>query len=95
MAHCPPEQLEDIAEVLQELRALPGLVEKKTGIFYIKSDGFLHFHVKDGRRWAHVKTGRRGGWEEVELAFNAPATARKAFLTTVRRFQQAYMRPRV
>ena len=95
MAHCPPEQLEDIADVLQELRALPGLAEKKPGVFYIKSDSFLHFHVKDGQRYAHVKTGRRGGWAEVPLDFDATAAARKTFLTTVRRHQQAYMRPRV
>ena len=95
MAHCPPEQLDDIADVLQELRALPGLAEKKPGIFYIRADSFLHFHVKDGRRWAHVKTGRRGGWAELPLDFNAPAALRKSFLSDVRRHQQACMRPRV
>jgi len=95
MAHCPPEKLEDIEDVLQALRALPGLTEKKPGIFYIRADGFLHFHVKEDRRWAHVKTGRRGGWEELPLPFNPDAAARKAFLSAVRRHQQAFMRPRV
>lgn len=95
MAHCPPEKLADIEDVLQALRALPGLTEKKPGIFYIRADGFLHFHIKDGHRWAHVKTGRRGGWDELPLPFDADAAARKDFLAAVRRHQQAFMRPRV
>ena len=41
MAHTKPEQLRDLAVVLAALRRLPGLVEKKPGIFYFKSISFL------------------------------------------------------
>ena len=31
-------------DLLAQLRALPGLTEKKRGVFYRKSRAFLHFH---------------------------------------------------
>lgn len=91
MAHCPPENLSDIAKVLEQLRALPAVVEKKPGIFYIKSDGFLHFHLKDARRYAHVKTAKRGSWQEVPLDFDATAAAQKAFIAAVKKLHAAYL----
>ena len=61
MAHCPYEQLADLSAVLAVLRALPGITEKKPGIFYWRSKGFAHFHIKNGQRWADVRDGADGG----------------------------------
>jgi hypothetical protein len=37
------------------LRALPGLVEKKRGVFYCRSKAFLHFHEDPSGLYADVK----------------------------------------
>jgi hypothetical protein len=33
MAHCPPELLDDLTDLLAELRTWAGIVEKKPGVF--------------------------------------------------------------
>jgi hypothetical protein len=42
--HAGKETLASLAPLLEELRAIPGLVEKSTGVFYLHSRAFLHFH---------------------------------------------------
>ncbi len=84
MAHCPPDQLKDLADVLAEVRALPGVSEPRPGIFYLRRTPFLHFHSKDGKRWADVRAGRDWG-TEVPLPFDASAQAKTSFLRTVER----------
>jgi hypothetical protein len=44
MKHAGPASLEVLGSLLEEVRQLPSLVEKKTGIFYSKGTAFLHFH---------------------------------------------------
>lgn len=44
MRHARDQDLDRIDELLAQIRTLPGLVEKKRGVFYRKSRGFLHFH---------------------------------------------------
>ena len=44
MRHARDQDLDRVDDLLLQLRALPGLVEKKRGVFYRKSRGFLHFH---------------------------------------------------
>jgi hypothetical protein len=44
MRHARDQDLDRIVGLLAQVRALPGLVEKKRGVFYRKSRGFLHFH---------------------------------------------------
>ena len=83
MPHCPSEQLDDLADVLAEVRAWPGIVEKKAGVFYVRREPFLHFHlVEGGRRRADVKG--RAGWEQLDLLRPATATRRRAFLRELR-----------
>ena len=57
MGHAKAEDLLDIADVVDEIRALPGVVERSPGIFYIGSAPFLHFHTRAGERWADAKVG--------------------------------------
>ena len=44
MRHARDEDLDRIEGLLARVRTLPGLVEKKRGVFYRKSRSFLHFH---------------------------------------------------
>ena len=48
MVHCPPALLDDIADVLADLRGWPGIVEKSPGVFYARRNPFLHFHLIKG-----------------------------------------------
>lgn len=60
MKHAGPATLEKLANVLSSLRAMPGLVERKPGIFYRKSQAFLHFHEDPAGIFADVKLGGVG-----------------------------------
>jgi hypothetical protein len=44
MRHARDSDLDRLEELLIQLRTLPGLTEKKRGVFYRKSRAFLHFH---------------------------------------------------
>jgi hypothetical protein len=44
MRHASAETLQEMEPLLERLRSMPGLVEKRPGIFYRKSKAFLHFH---------------------------------------------------
>ncbi len=58
MLHTRREDLLDIADVLEEVRALPGVLERSPGVFYFGRSPFLHFHTKAGARWADARDGR-------------------------------------
>ena len=84
MAHCPPELLADLADLFAELRALTGVVEKKPGVFYVRRQPFLHFHLGEGgRRQADIKG--RAGWGRHDLPRPLSAARRRAFLRELRR----------
>ena len=44
MRHATAAALDELEPLLTRLRSLPGLVEKKRGIFYRRGRAFLHFH---------------------------------------------------
>lgn len=44
MKHAGPASLQSLTDLLNRLKVLPGLTEKKPGIFYLKSRACLHFH---------------------------------------------------
>jgi hypothetical protein len=44
MRHARDHDLDRLEDLLVQLRTLPGLVERKRGVFYRKSRAFLHFH---------------------------------------------------
>ena len=83
MPHCPPDQLDDLADVLAEVRAWPGIVEKTHGIFYLRRQPFLHFHLVEGRRRRADVKGR-AGWVQLDLPRPVSATGRRAFLRELR-----------
>jgi hypothetical protein len=42
--HARSDALDELEPLLAELRGMPGLVERKRGVFYRRSRAFLHFH---------------------------------------------------
>jgi len=63
---CPPELLDDVADVIAEVRGWPDIVERKPFVFYARRRPFFHFHlVEDGRRRADVRG--RSGWVSIGL----------------------------
>jgi hypothetical protein len=55
MKHAGPATLMNLKTLLERLRFLPGLVEKKPGIFYLKSKAYLHFHEDPAGNFADVR----------------------------------------
>ena len=86
MAHTTPEMIEDLSQELSVIRKLDGMKEKSFGIFYFKANPFLHFHHKDGKRWADVKTLK--GFQSVPINFSAKLSERRSFLKSV---ESAYL----
>jgi hypothetical protein len=84
MPHCPPDLLDDLADLLTEVRAWPDVVEKSAGVFYVRKQPFLHFHLLQGRhRRADVKG--RTEWSQLELPRPISAANRRRFLRELRR----------
>ncbi len=83
MGHTKPADLLDLSKEIDAIRSLTGLREKSPNVFYFKSIPFLHFHDKDGVRWADVKSVS-GQWRRLEINFEASANQRRQFTTEVR-----------
>lgn len=87
MAHCPPEKLSDLEDVLTEVRRWPGVTEKSFACFYIKLQGFMHFHVKGDDRWADARCGKAWG-ESIPIPLGASKAQRQKFLKTLRGYYE-------
>ena len=55
--HARAEALDELEPFLQRLRAVPRLVEKTRGVFYVRSKAFLHFHDDPSGLHADVRLG--------------------------------------
>ena len=55
MKHASLVSLHRIEPLLTELRALPGLTERKPGVFYRKSQAFAHFHEDPAGMFGDVR----------------------------------------
>lgn len=55
MKHAGPDALDGLEPLLREIRRIPGLVEKSRGVFYRKSQAFLHFHEDPSGMHADVR----------------------------------------
>jgi hypothetical protein len=53
--HAGPATLARISPLLEALRSRPGLIEKRPGVFYLKSRAFLHFHDDPAGVFADVR----------------------------------------
>lgn len=66
MKHATAETLAQIPELLEQLRAIPSLVEKGPGVFYRKGRAFLHFHEDPAGLFADVRPGEE--WVRIEVS---------------------------
>jgi len=57
MKHASAETLLLLVPLLDQIRTLAEVKEKKTGVFYRKSRAFLHFHEDSGEIYADVRLG--------------------------------------
>lgn len=55
MKHASQQALDRLESLLEKIRGLPGLKEKKRGIFYRGSRAFLHFHEDASGLFADVR----------------------------------------
>ena len=55
MKHATEQTLNSISSFLDEFRDIPGLKEKKLGVFYRKSRAFLHFHEDPAGVFADIR----------------------------------------
>jgi hypothetical protein len=67
MKHATASALLSLRELLTNLRQLPGLVERKPGIFYVKSQAYLHFHEDAAGLFADVRL-RGGEFERLRVS---------------------------
>ena len=93
MAHCPYENLADLESVLEAIRGWPGIKERGPGVFYLKSTPFLHFHEKDGARWADARHGKDWG-SRIDIPFKTTKAMRDKFLREIERRYKATGKPR-
>lgn len=80
MKHAGDAALDTLEPLLREVRLLPGLVEKKRGIFYRKSQAFLHFHEDAAGMFADLKIS--GDYIRFRVSTGAE---RKAFLAAAKK----------
>ena len=55
MRHARDQDLDRVEDLLVQLRSLPGLIEKKRGVFYRRGRAFLHFHEDPTGLYADVR----------------------------------------
>lgn len=66
MKHATLETLAGFEGLLGQLRAIPGLTEKRPGVFYRKSKAFLHFHEDPEGLFADYRPG--DDWLRLEVS---------------------------
>jgi hypothetical protein len=83
MAHCPVQLLDDLGDLLAEVRGWAGVKEHSPGVFYVRREPFLHFHLlKGGRRRGDIKGSR--GWVSLDLPRPISATRRQMLRRALR-----------
>lgn len=81
MRHASPASLDALEPLLGEIRKIGGpIVERKRGIWYLRSRGFLHFHEDPAGFFADLQTG-----DDFERFRVSTAAERRAFLARLRR----------
>jgi hypothetical protein len=57
MKHASAGTLQQLSDLLDQIRQRQGLKEKKLGVFYSKSKSFLHFHEDPAGIFADISSG--------------------------------------
>jgi hypothetical protein len=79
MKHAGNTALDQLADLLQDIRKQSALKERKRGVFYLRSSAFLHFHEDPEGLFADLRAGT--DWERLPVSTK---TQKKAFLSRVR-----------
>ena len=82
MRHATSEGLERISGLLEQLRRVDGLVERRPGSFSWHSRAFLHFHEDGPQTFADVRLDPAGDFVRLGVT---TAREQSSFLTKVRR----------
>lgn len=80
MRHARAEALDYLEPLIAELRAIEGLTERSRGVFYRKSQSFLHFHEDPEGLFADLRDGADFTRHRVTTAAD-----RRKFLAAVKR----------
>jgi len=88
MRHARDQDLDRIEDLLVRIRALPGLTEKKRGVFYLKSKGFLHFHEDPKGMFADLSGPGGKGFDRLDVT---DAAGRAALVEAARRRIAAWL----
>lgn len=67
MKHAGAAGLDQLEPLLAELRTLPNLREKSRGIFYRKSQAFLHFHEDPKGLFGDIRDIGGSGFERIDV----------------------------
>ena len=67
MKHAGQGCLDQIEALLQSLRAIPGPIEKKRGIFYYRGKAFLHFHEDPKGLFADIRSADGSRFERIDV----------------------------
>ena len=73
MKHAGAAALDKLEPLLAQIRALPGLREKKRGIFYLKGRSLLHFHEDPAGLFADLAAGG----EDIRFGVDRPDEQRR------------------
>ncbi|MBI1814230.1 MAG: hypothetical protein HYR72_04580 [Deltaproteobacteria bacterium] len=84
MKHAGPQALDELGDLLVEIRNFEGLKEKKRGAFYRKSSGFLHFHEDPAGFFADLKID-----DEYQRFRVSTASERKALVRRISSLMRA------
>ena len=66
MKHATAGSLDKLDALLDHLREMAGLEEKRLGIFYFKSKAFLHFHEGPAGLFADLRVA--GDWQRYPVS---------------------------
>lgn len=90
MKHAGQDSLARLALLLDRLRALGALTERKPGTFYLRSSAFLHFHEDPAGLFADLKAD---GQAFTRLPVNS-AVEQEALLALAARSLHAFSKSR-
>jgi hypothetical protein len=82
LKHAGDKALDQLEPLLQAMRTCTGLTEKQRGIFYRKSQAFLHFHEDEAGLFADIKLARAGDYTRLRVS---TAAERRAFIAAARK----------
>jgi hypothetical protein len=77
-----PARLDDLADVLAEIRAWDDVEDRGGGTFYLHHRPFLHFHAGRDSRRADVR--RANGWVQIDLPEPARGEDRRRLLAVLK-----------